>query len=367
MIVAGIMSGTSLDGIDVAIVNTDDRGFSVKAFHTTPYPAKVREALLAVSTVADAARLSFLLGELYAKAVQSAGRGCGIRLQLIACHGQTIHHEGAPIGFLGRKIASTMQIGEAAVIAERCGIPVVSDFRPRDIAAGGHGAPLVPYVDYMLFRDKRRGRVALNIGGIANITAIPPKAKPEHVIAFDTGPGNMVIDALAAKATRGKQTYDKDGRLASRGRLHQALLDKLLAEPYYRRRPPKSAGREQYGREFVERLLATGLPVEDLITTATVLTAASVALGIRRFVSAPVDDLIVSGGGAKNPVIMKYLAAFLPGVAIAASSEFGIDPDAKEAIAFALLGYETWRGRPSNLPSATGARRAVLLGKITPA
>lgn len=367
MIVVGIMSGTSLDGIDVAIVNTGDRGFSVKAFRTTPYPAKVREALLAVSTVADVARLNFLLGELYAKAVQSACSACGARPQLIACHGQTIHHEGASVGFLGRKIASTMQIGEAAVIAERIGVPVVSDFRPRDIAAGGNGAPLVPYVDYILFRHTRRGRVALNIGGIANITAIPPKAKPKQVIAFDTGPGNMVIDALVAQATGGRRTYDRDGRMAARGRLNQALLDELLAEPYYRRRPPKSAGREQYGREFVERLLGTGLPVEDLIATATVLTAASVALGIRRFVSAPVDDLIVSGGGAKNPVIMKYLAAFLPGVAIAASSEFGIDPDAKEAIAFALLGYETWRGRPSNLPSATGARRAVVLGKITPA
>ena len=366
MIVAGIMSGTSLDGIDVAIVNTDDRGFSVKAFRTTPYPAKVREALLSVSTVADAARLNFLLGELYAKAVQSACRGCGLQPQLIACHGQTIHHEGAPVGFLGRKIASTMQIGEAAVIAERIGVPVVSDFRPRDIAAGGSGAPLVPYVDYMLFRHLRRSRVALNIGGIANITAIPPKAKPKQVVAFDTGPGNMVIDALAAKATGGRRAYDQDGRMAARGRLHQTLLDELLAEPYYRRRPPKSAGREQYGREFVERLLATRLPIEDLIATATVLTAASVALGIRRFVSAPVDDLIVSGGGAKNPVIMKYLTAFLPGVTIATSSEFGIDSDAKEAIAFALLGYETWCGRPSNLPTATGARRPVVLGRITP-
>ena len=219
----------------------------------------------------------------------------------------------------------------------------------------------------MLFRHTRRGLVALNIGGIANITAIPPKAKPKQVIAFDTGPGNMVIDALVAQATGGQRTYDRDGRMAARGRLNQALLDELLSEPYYRRRPPKSAGREQYGREFVERLLATGLPVEDLIATATALTAASVALGIRRFASSPVDDLIVSGGGAKNPVIMKYLAAFLPGMTIAASSEFWIDPDAKEAIAFALLGYETWRGRPSNLPSATGARRAVVLGKITPA
>ncbi len=366
MIVAGIMSGTSLDGIDVALVDVRERGFSVKAFYTTPYPRKVREALLGVSTVAGAARLHFLLGELYADAVQAAVRRSGVKPRLIACHGQTIHHEGEPVEFLGRKIASTLQIGEAAVIAERIGVPVVSDFRPRDIAAGGHGAPLIPYVDSMLFRDKRRGRVALNIGGIANITAIPPAATSEQVVAFDTGPGNMVIDALAGEATGGKWTYDRGGRMAARGRVNQALLDELLAEPYYRKRPPKSAGREQYGRAFVERLLRTKLPIDDLLATATVLTAASVAQGIRRFVPAPVDDLIVSGGGAKNPAIMKYLAAFFPSVAIATSADFGIDIDAKEAVGFALLGYETWRGRPANLPSATGARRAAVLGKITP-
>ncbi len=266
--------------------------------------------------------------------------------------------------FLGHRIASTLQIGEASVIAERTGIPVVSDFRPRDIAAGGRGAPLVPYVDYLLFRHPRRGRVALNIGGIANITAIPPAARPDQVIAFDTGPGNMVIDALVAEHTGGKRKFDRDGRWRREGASTGRLLDRLLAEPYYRQRPPKTAGREQYGREFVERLLRTKLPLPDLIATATALTAASVALGIRRFVPAPVDELIVSGGGAHNPVIMNHLAALLPGVAVATSSDFGIDIDAKEAIAFAILGYETWRRRPSNLPSATGARHAVVLGKV---
>lgn len=375
MIVAGIMSGTSLDGIDVAVVDVAGRRIGVKAFHTTPYPPRVRRAILAASNAAThtahIARLHFLLGELYAQAIRSACNKNGIALEsvkLIACHGQTIFHEGEPVSFLGHKVASTLQIGEAAIIAERTGIPVVSDFRPRDIAAGGRGAPLVPYVDYLLFRDRRRGRIALNIGGIANITAIPPGAEPEQVIAFDTGPGNMVIDALASRYSRGKLNFDRGGRLAARGNVNRALLDKLLADHYYERKPPKTAGREQYGREFVERLLRTNLPLPDLIATATALTAAAVASGIERFVrpSMPADELILSGGGAHNPRIRAHLAAFLPDVAISTSADFGVDIDAKEAIAFAVLGYETWRGRPSNLPSATGARRAVPLGKITP-
>ncbi len=361
MIVAGIMSGTSLDGIDVAIVDIKGRGFSVLEFHTTPYPARVRQAILAASSAADIARLHFLLGELYAKAVEKSKP----RPQLIACHGQTIHHEGEPVSFLGHKIASTLQIGEASLIAERTGVPVVSDFRPRDMAAGGRGAPLVPFVDYLLFRHRRRGRVALNIGGIANITAIPPGASPDQVIAFDTGPGNMVIDALVSEYTHGKHAYDRDGRLAARGRVNKALLDRLLAEPYYRKRPPKTAGREQYGRDFVQRLLQTSLPLLDLISTATALTAAAVALAIYRFVPMKVDELIVSGGGARNPQITQHLAAFLPAVAMATSADFGIDIDAKEAIAFAILGYQTWRRRPSNLPSATGARHPAVLGKVT--
>ncbi|HSW49258.1 MAG TPA: anhydro-N-acetylmuramic acid kinase [Bryobacteraceae bacterium] len=363
MIVAGIMSGTSLDGIDVALVDIKGRRFRVLDFWTVPYPARVRQAILKVSSAAEVARLHFLLGELYAEAVANSKP----RPELIACHGQTIHHEGEPVPFLGRRIASTLQIGAAAVIAERTGIPVVSDFRPRDIAAGGRGAPLVPLVDYLLFRHPRRTRVALNIGGIANVTIIPAGARPDQVIAFDTGPGNMVIDALVEEHTNGRRTFDKDGKLAAEGRVDKALLGRLLAAAYYRKHPPKTAGREQYGRAFVERLLRARRPLVDLIATATVLTASTIALGIRRFAPAHVDELIVSGGGAKNPAITSHLEALLPGVAIATSSDFGIDSDAKEAIAFAILGYETWRGRPSNLPSATGARRTVILGSITPA
>jgi anhydro-N-acetylmuramic acid kinase len=348
--VAGVMSGTSLDGIDVAIVDIHGRRVSTIGFQTTPYSDATRRAILAVSntttTTREISRLNFQLGELYARAVQRACRRYG-PVDLIGCHGQTIYHEGG---------VSTMQIGEAAVIAERTGVPVVSDFRPRDIAAGGQGAPLVPFVDCLLFGHTRRTRIALNIGGIANITVIPTG------IAFDTGPGNMVIDALVREFTGGRQTFDRNGRIAAQGNLNRPLFDRLLADPYYRRKPPKSAGREQYGAEFVTRLKQTGLPLADLIATATVLAAATIAIAVAPF--AP-DELIVSGGGAHNPQILSHIAAFLPGVVLATSADYGIDVDAKEAIAFAILAYQTWRRKPSNLPSATGARRPVILGKLT--
>jgi len=369
------MSGTSLDGIDVAVIDisTNPRIATVLSA-TVPYPPRVRDAILAVSnTAAETAaisRLNFVLGELYARALQSACKKSGIAIdtiKLIGCHGQTIFHEGTPARCLRFKVASTMQIGEAAVIAERTGIPVISDFRVRDMAAGGKGAPLVPFVDYLLYRSKHAGRVALNIGGIANVTALPAGARREDVLAFDTGPGNMAIDALAAKCTGGRLGFDRDGRIARSGRLNRDLLGELLRDRYYSLRPPKSAGREQYGVEFVDRLIATGLPLEDLVATATVLTAASITEGIERFVRPKmrVDELIVSGGGMHNPRIMGHLAALLPGTKIATSADYGIDVDAKEAVAFAVLAYETWRKKPSNLPSATGAKRPVILGKVS--
>jgi anhydro-N-acetylmuramic acid kinase len=340
MKVAGVMSGTSLDGIDVAVVEMPR--VRTLAFRTTPYPAAIRDALLGPLDAATISRLNFQLAELYAKAVKQMGK-----VDLIGCHGQTIYHEGGRHG---------LQLGEPAVIAERTGTPVVSNFRARDIAAGGQGAPLVPYVDCKLFRHPRKSRIALNIGGIANITVI------RTGVAFDTGPGNMVIDALAREHTKGRLNYDRGGKIAQRGHVNTALLDDLLRDPYYRRKPPKSAGREQYGAEFVERLKASGLPLPDLIATATVLTASTIAMAARPHHP---DELIVSGGGVHNPRIMAYLAALLPNTAIASSSDYGVDADAKEAIAFAVLAYETWRRRPSNLPSATGARRAVVLGSIT--
>jgi anhydro-N-acetylmuramic acid kinase len=359
MRIAGIMSGTSLDGIDVAIVETHGRGrVRVIGFQSTAYPAAVRRRLLAVSNAAthtgEISRLHFELGELYARAANRAIQKYG-RVELIGCHGQTIFHEGR---------RNTLQIGEPAVIAERTGVPVVANFRARDIAAGGEGAPLVPYVDYLLFRHPKRARTALNIGGIANITVIPAGAAPRDVVAFDTGPGNMVIDALVREHTAGARNFERGGMRAAPGRIDRALLDDLLCDAYYRRDPPKSTGREQYGAEFVERLKRAGLPMLDLIATATALTAASIALGVRRSGAAGAE-LIVSGGGAHNPRTIEQLAAYLPEAAVATSADYGIDVDAKEAVAFALLAHETWRGRPANLPSATGARRPVVLGSVT--
>ncbi len=350
------MSGTSLDGIDVAVVEIDGRRIRTLGFETRRYPAAMRTRLLnLVGTAAEISGLHFDLAELYAKAALRAASRFGA-VELIGCHGQTVYHEG------GRR---TLQLGEAAVIAERTGVPVVSNFRARDIAAGGQGAPLVPYVDYLLFRHPTRTRIALNIGGIANITVLAPGARPEQVIAYDTGPGNMAIDALAADISGGKLTYDRDGKLAAGGKVSAALLDELTRDAYYHRPPPKSAGREQYGAEFVTRLKRSRLAPADLIATATALTARTIALAVRRH-QRPVTDLIVSGGGSHNPRIMAYLAAYLPDVAISTSTDHGVDADAKEAIAFAVLAHATWNGEPSNLPSATGARRPVILGDITP-
>jgi anhydro-N-acetylmuramic acid kinase len=348
------MSGTSLDGIDVAIVDIGGRRVETVAFRSTPYSSRLRQAILDVSnattTTGAIARLHFVLGEQYAKAVVETCRRARVPLrsvEVIGCHGQTIYHESG---------VCTLQIGEASIIAERTGIPVVSDFRPADIAAGGEGAPLVPFVDKLLFR---RG-IAVNIGGIANLTAMAG----DRVVAFDTGPGNMVIDTLVQQHTRGRQAYDRNGRLAAKGSVNHILLDALLSDPYYARKPPKTAGREQYGKEFIERLQASGVPMPDLIATASVLTAATIAIGIQRHAGLKTGEVIVSGGGAHNPQIMSHLAAFLPGFRLATSADYGIDIDGKEAIAFAILAHETWHRRPGNLPSATGARHAVILGNV---
>ena len=387
------MSGTSLDGIDVAVIDITGRNaYSTVAFATTPYPAAVRRALEGVSNAVthtrEVARLHFLLGELYAEAVRETCRRAGIPLEtvkLIGSHGQTIYHEGEPAAYLGRRVASTLQIGEAAVIAERTGIPVVSDFRPRDIACGGRGAPLVPLVDYLMYAHRRLGRVALNIGGIANITAIPAGARPEQVMAFDTGPGNMVIDGLAAALSGGVIAYDKDGGWAARGKVDEELLRELMQHPFLSRRPPKSTGREEFGAEFVTELLArgAGMAAEDLLATATAFTAETIATAYREFVlpelrrlgtlrsaqgrpcaTGQIDEVILGGGGSYNRTLRRRLEERLPGIAVLAHEDFGINGEAKEALAFAILGNETVLGRPANVPSATGARRAVVLGKV---
>jgi anhydro-N-acetylmuramic acid kinase len=348
--VAGLISGTSVDGIDVAVVDIGET-IEVVANATIPYPADVREAILSVSNAATQtamiARLNFLLGELFAEALGSTGVPLDT-IELIGSHGQTIFHEGEPVEFFGRKIASTMQIGEAAVIAERTGIETIADFRPSDVAAGGKGAPLAPFLDYQLFRHPEHARVALNIGGIANITVIPANAKADAAVAFDTGPGNMLMDAVAPP-------FDRDGERAHAGQVNDALLERLLADPYYKRAPPKACGREQYGDEFVRR---TGID----IATATELTARTIALAIGRY--SDTREVIVSGGGAHNGYLMDRIRALVH-ARVTTSAEFGIGVDAKEAILFAVLAYETFHRRASNLPSATGARKPMILGKVS--
>jgi anhydro-N-acetylmuramic acid kinase len=350
MRVAGLISGTSVDGIDVAVVDID-AGIHVVASATIPYPPDIRAAILSVSNAnthtGTIARLNFLLGELFAEAVLKTGVPLET-IELIGSHGQTIFHEGKPVDFCGRKVASTLQIGEAAVIAERTGIETIADFRTADMAAGGNGAPLVPFLDYQLLRHPELARVALNIGGIANITVIPVNAAPADVIAFDTGPGNMVMDAVAPP-------FDRDGGRARAGQVNGALLERLLGDPYYDREPPKSCGREQYGADFVHQ---SGID----ISTATELTARTIARAIGRYPAT--REVIVSGGGAHNGFLMERLSALVP-ARVTTIAEFGIGVDSKEAILFALLAYQTYHGRAGNLPSATGARKAIVLGKIT--
>lgn len=379
MLVAGIMSGTSVDAIDIAFVEIHGGGcgidVEVVGFQEIPFPDGVRkEVLEACDGMASAARISqlnFLLGDLFASALRRAGELTGVspkNLELVGSHGQTIYHQALPTDLCGFRVTSSLQIGEPACIARAVGVPVVADFRTADIAAGGQGAPLVPYVDFLLFRHETMNRVALNIGGIANLTAIPAGRDSAAVFAFDTGPGNMVIDGLVEGITEGRERFDRNGGVAMQGEADEDLLAELLGDPYYERPAPKSTGRDEFGSAFARRLLASALSPESQVATATQLTVRTILMGLERSVlpRMPVDELIVSGGGWHNPAIMKPLREGLPGTRVTSTDEFGIAGDAKEAVAFAVLAYETVNGRPGNLISATGASRPAILGSITP-
>jgi anhydro-N-acetylmuramic acid kinase len=391
MLVIGMMSGTSADGIDVALARISGASPHLNAKlldHTSfQFPPALRKEILRVAeqqpiSAGELSQLNFRLGHTYADAVLAACKRFKVapkRIDLVGNHGQTIFHHGPPVSrspLVTRhsplsSSVSTLQIGEGSVIAARTGITTVSDFRPADMALGGQGAPLVPFADYVLYRHPKLGRVLLNIGGIANITVIPTGARPDQVFAFDTGPGNMLIDALVQHFTRGRQRFDKDAHLASRGRSLPALLDELLRDPYLKLAPPKSTGREYYGRAYVKKFLSLGrrhrAKPNDLIRAATIFTALSVVDALHRFVlpKTRIHQLIVSGGGSHNPLILAQLSAALPEIQVLPSSAFGIPEDAKEAFAFALLAYETFHQRPSNLPFATGARGPAVLGKIS--
>jgi anhydro-N-acetylmuramic acid kinase len=318
----------------------------------------------------EISELNFVLGELFGEAALKVCRRAGIspkRLAAIGSHGQTIFHQGSTVRPRGQ--ASTLQIAEPAVIAEKTGVSVVSNFRTADMAAGGEGAPLVPMVDFLLLRDARQGTVALNIGGIANFTVIPARARPQDVFGFDTGPGNMLIDGLVRHFSKGRKPFDADGRMASQGKLIQPLLEAMLHLDYFQRRPPKSAGREQFGAEFLQRYLLSrrNARPQDLVCTATELTARTISSAIESFVfpQARMHRLIISGGGAHNQWLIGRLKALLPQLSVYTSTEFGLPVDAKEAIAFAVLADRTLHGLPGNLPSVTGARKAAKLGTIT--
>jgi anhydro-N-acetylmuramic acid kinase len=410
MVVAGIMSGTSADGIDVALVRITPRqskkivipseapsrkrgraaeepaslNIRLLAHQSFPFPKPLRQAILAAmagqsdapTTTAELARLNWRLGLAYAEAARATIAQTKIKPALIGCHGQTVYHQGSPAPYAGRHFACTWQLGEPALLAAELNIPIVSNFRPADMAAGGQGAPLVPLLDYVLFAHPARARILQNIGGIGNLTLIPAAARQNKVIAFDTGPGNMIIDALTQQLF--SKPYDHNGRIAARGSILAPVLTAGLKEKFFVAPPPKSTGREQFGVTYAQKFLHAcrrhSNKPEDAIATAAAFTAASIAGAIRRFVlpktrNAPVD-LIVSGGGARNATLLAQLQVQLQDrlprtIALTTSDQQGLPADAKEAAAFALLAYQTWHHQPGNIPSATGATRPAILGQIT--
>lgn len=377
MIVVGLMSGTSADGTDVAVVEIEGAPPTLhwRLLHhaTFPHPAELRAAILAAtrpetSAVDKLCALNGSLGEQFAQVALAGITAADLlptQVQLIGSHGQTVWH--APEG----KPPATLQLGEAAVIAERTGIAVVSNFRARDMAAGGQGAPLVAYVDVLLLTHPNEMRAAQNIGGIGNVTFLPPANRPDlSPLAFDTGPGNVLLDYTAAQITKGRWTYDQDGALAAEGQVDDVLLAWLLDHPYFARRPPKSTGRELFSDVFAHRVWQRGqnqgLGAADIMATLTALTAQSIAQAYQHFLPAFPEVVLVSGGGTRNPTLMRLLAAALAPAHLLPSSAAGIPGAAKEALAFAVLAYESWHGRPGNLPAATGARHPVILGQVTP-
>lgn len=379
MLIVGLMSGTSLDGIDAALVEVEgDRPETVRArlvhWHAAPYSPERREAIHRAILAGTADALCSLhadLGEWLAEAAIGVCREAGVPLASVAAvgsHGQTVWHRPPENGTRG----ATLQLGDPATLAERTGRPVVSDFRARDVAAAGHGAPLVPWVDQLLFAEADTVRALQNIGGIGNVTRVPPRGSGESVFAFDTGPGNALIDAAVEIATDGRLAFDRDGRLAARGRVDEALLGELLGHPFFAMEPPKSTGREAFGRPFVQRLVEAAAPEGDrdwldLIATLTELTARSIADAYGRWmIPRGVDQVVVSGGGARNPTLVGRLRSLLDPLPVLDGAVLGTPPEAKEAVAFALLAWAHLRGIPANVPAATGAAGPRVLGSYTP-
>ena len=383
--VVGMMSGTSVDGVDAALVEISGTDSEPKvkllAFENKPYPPQVREKIFSLFTPANATvdkvgYMNLLLGEIYAKSALSVIEKAGMKpeeIDVIGSHGQTIWHAPIPESPDGIPVAYTVQIGEGSVIAERTGILTVSDFRVADMAAGGQGAPLVPFSEYLLYRREKETILLQNIGGIGNMTVMPAGAKPRDVFAFDTGPGNMIIDAVISAVTGGKKTYDAGGETAAKGKVCNALLDILKEEPYYRQPLPKTTGREHFGVQYTEKILGwwkeNPIPVEDLLATVTDLTAYSIADAYERYVLPKyrASEIIVGGGGSYNTTLLRFMKErFAPhGVAVRTQEDLGLSSDAKEAVAFALMADCCMRGRANTLPSVTGAEHPAVMGKIS--
>ncbi|GAB4572300.1 MAG: anhydro-N-acetylmuramic acid kinase [Anaerolineae bacterium] len=379
MRIIGLMSGTSADGIDAALCEITgappDISARILAAHSQPYPATLQDRILRqiqpeTSRVDELSELNALLGEAFAQAALALLAAHDLtpdEVDLIGSHGQTVWHMVQPDG----RVTSTLQIAEASVIAERTGITTISNFRARDVAAGGQGAPLTSYADWLLLRHPDHWRAVQNLGGIANVTFLPPRSESAHPpLSFDTGPANCLIDGIVTLLTDGAAHFDRDGALAAQGRVDAGWLAELLAHPYYTRKPPKTTGRELFSPAMAADLLATGrqrgLADADIVATVTALTAASIADAYRRFAPAPIREVIVGGGGGRNPTLMRMLRERLAGIPVRTHEDIGLDSDNKEALVFALLAHETWHARPGNHPALTGARRPVVLGQITP-
>lgn len=378
-IIVGLMSGTSADGVDASIVKI--RGHSLGSeiglihHYHYEYPREIRELIHRLfdfekASISFLSNMNFLLGEIFAKVALEAIKGAGLskdQVDLIASHGQTVFHSPYPQELENFQVRSTLQIGEGAIIAERTGITTICDFRVRDMAVGGQGAPLVPFADWILFTSNELNRGILNIGGIANITILPKNADIDDIIAFDTGPGNMVIDEIVRIISKGVLNYDINGDIARRGKVSDKLLETALSHPYFAISPPKTTGREVFGKSFsialYEKGKTLGLKDEDIVSTATALTATAIAQSICQF---NIDELVIGGGGAYNSYLVEMIANLLPKVKIKAHEDFGIPNQAKEALAFAILANEVVFNSPNNVPRATGANKRVVLGKIIP-
>ena len=383
MLIIGLMSGTSADGIDAALVDVKSAGGRIKvalrSFLCIPHTPEVRDAILRTcdprrGRIPDLCALDAFLGSRFADAAVTVAESAGVALtsvDAIASHGQTVWHQPTPLDFGGGHGRGTVQIGNPAVIAAETGCAVVSDFRSADMAAGGQGAPLVPYADWALFASAREDRAVQNIGGIANATFLPRSAAREEVRAFDTGPGNMVIDGVVTELSHGQQTYDRGGEWAASGNINATLLNRLLEHPFFGKEPPKSTGREEFGAQYVRRTIQLGRKLRvadaDLVATVTALTAESITLAYQRYSGLRnLKTVILGGGGGHNATLVRMIRDRLAPARITTHEEFGIPADAKEAVAFAILAYQTLRGRASNIRSATGAAYAAVLGSWTP-